>query len=123
MPGSKEGFQVKDPGGSFQEWVLRKDSKRFRVPKFQVKVPRGSEVPSRFRKVPKVQSRVPSKGLRRFQVRVPRYVRVPSKGSGLRVLSKFQVKILEGSEVPSKESKQRMHAVPRFQAKGFKIFK
>ena len=80
---------------------------------------RFHEVP-RFRKVPKVQARVPSKGLQRFQVRVSSDVRVPSKRSGLRVLSKFQVKLPEGSKVPSKGSKPKMREVPRFQAKGFK---
>ena len=48
-----------------------------------MKVPRGSK-----------SDRVPSEGSI-----------VPRKGSGLRVLSKFQVKLPEGSKVPSKGSK------------------
>ena len=48
----------------------------------------------RFDEVPRFQVRVPSEGSI-----------VPHKGSGLRVLGKFQVKLPEGSKVPSKGSK------------------
>ena len=42
------------------------------------------------------------------------------KLQGSEVPSKLEVKLPEGSEVPSKGSKYRMHEVQRFQAKGFK---